>query len=330
MGKRKSSPIDCAYNTSAFNAAARAAAASDTVVVAAGIDGSFEGENGDYRAISGFIGLPGSQLKLVQRVAEAAKQPITVIVTGSSLDLTELKDNPKVGAIIWRGYAGEAYGQATADALFGAYSPSGRLTSTFYPQEFISAWRPGVDPYTGEVSPAVNASFFDMGVRPNSTTGNPGRTHRFYTGKSSFGFGDGLSYMQVEYTLLSPTNIFVPLQTIQNYATYATERKMFRRDASAATLLHSMSIQVRNTGDWVGAHSVLSFISPPAPGVNGAPLRSLTDFEKIWLGPNEQHVVSIPISLHDLTVTAQEGGRVAAAGDWKLRVGELELTITVK
>jgi hypothetical protein len=34
----------------------------------AGIDGSFEGENGDYRAFTG-IGLPGAQAELVASVA---------------------------------------------------------------------------------------------------------------------------------------------------------------------------------------------------------------------------------------------------------------------
>ena len=64
---------------------------------------------------------------LVNAVAKAAKNPIVLLVTGSSVDLSEVKANPKVSAILWRGYAGEAAGQATADCLFGSYNPSGRL-----------------------------------------------------------------------------------------------------------------------------------------------------------------------------------------------------------
>ena len=45
-------------------------------------------------------------------------------------------------AILWRGYAGEASGQATADTLFGTHNPDGRLTSTFYPKSYVTvrAW----------------------------------------------------------------------------------------------------------------------------------------------------------------------------------------------
>ena len=46
-------------------------------VVSIGIDGSFEGENGDYRAFAG-IDLPGAQAKLVETVAAAAPHPIIV------------------------------------------------------------------------------------------------------------------------------------------------------------------------------------------------------------------------------------------------------------
>jgi hypothetical protein len=33
-----------------------------------------------------------------------------------------------------------------------------------------------------------------MGMRPSAATGNPGRSHRFYTGTPVFPFGAGLSY----------------------------------------------------------------------------------------------------------------------------------------
>jgi beta-D-xylosidase 4 len=166
---------------SGIAAAVATAAAADVVLVAIGIssDGDatdrFEAENDDRRALSGDIRLPGHQGDRVSKVAAAARHPIIVMVTGSSADLTQLKSNDKVGAIIWRGYSGEASGMATADVLFGRFNPSGRLTTTWYPQSFVTAWKPGIDPYTGGPNPPRNASYFDHHVRPNETTGNPGR-----------------------------------------------------------------------------------------------------------------------------------------------------------
>jgi hypothetical protein len=39
-------------------------------------------------------------------------------------------------------------------------------------------------------------------MRPNATTGNPGRSHRFYTGNASYSFGDGLSYTTWSFEFL--------------------------------------------------------------------------------------------------------------------------------
>ena len=57
MGKRKASVIDCPADPAALAlVVAAAGAAGAAMLVAVGIDGSFEGENGDYRAIVGEIG----------------------------------------------------------------------------------------------------------------------------------------------------------------------------------------------------------------------------------------------------------------------------------
>ena len=60
------------------------------------------------------------------------------------------------------------------DALFGVTNRFGKLTQTWYDQSFADA---------------VNLT--DMGMRPNASTGNLGRGHRFYTGTPTFKFGFG-------------------------------------------------------------------------------------------------------------------------------------------
>ena len=311
----------CARDPELIAAAVGNVALTDVTLVAIGIDSSFEGENYDYRAIHPDIGLPGAQLELVEAVAAASERPVVVLVTGTSVDLSALKSNPKVGAILWRGYAGEAAGQATADLLFGKVSPSGRLPISMLPASFVSAWKPGVDPYTGGVSPPHNASYFDHHMRPNSTSGNPGRTYRFYSGAPAvYDFGVGLGYTSFGYELLSASEVHVEAAAVHAYAAAATARPRFRRDNELAGTAHTIRVRVTNHGEMPAAHSVLSFVSPPEPGVDGAPIRSLAGFEKVQLEAFESTVVELRVSHHDLTLTRPKGGRKVVLGEWTVQM----------
>jgi hypothetical protein len=70
------------------------------------------------------LALPGNQDLLVATVAAAAKSPIVVVVmTGGAVDLTAIKNNDNVGAIVWCGYPGQSGGQAIADVLWGTVNP---------------------------------------------------------------------------------------------------------------------------------------------------------------------------------------------------------------
>lgn len=113
--------------------------------------------------------MPYDQNTLVARVAAAAATnhvPVVLLVMGGGpVDLSDAKANNHIGAIMWVGYPGQSGGAAIADAVFGATNPSAKLTMTWYPQSF-----------------ATNVNISDMGMRPNSTTGNPGRSHRTVDG----------------------------------------------------------------------------------------------------------------------------------------------------
>merc|ERR1711935_1289443 len=84
------------------------------------------------------------------------------------------------------------------DVLFGKTVPAGRMVQTIYPeayQDMISIFdfnmRPGASPFPRPDCPAPYKSC-TMGT-------NPGRTHRFYTGKAVVPFGFGLSYTTFTY-----------------------------------------------------------------------------------------------------------------------------------
>ena len=88
------------------------------------------------------LALPGKQAELIEQVAAAAKDPITlVILSGGPVDVSAAKANAKVGAIVWAGYPGQSGGDALAQILFGDVTPSGRLTQTWYPAAFAQRSR---------------------------------------------------------------------------------------------------------------------------------------------------------------------------------------------
>lgn len=85
-----------------------------------GLDQSIEAE---FRDRTGLF-LPGKQQELVSRVARSSRGPtILVLMSGSPIDVTFAKNDPRISAILWVGYPGQAGGTAIADVLFGTTNP---------------------------------------------------------------------------------------------------------------------------------------------------------------------------------------------------------------
>lgn len=79
-------------------------------------------ENEDHDRVS--LLLPGEQMELINVVAKVSKEPLVLVLTGGGpVDVSFVKDNPRIGSILWIGYPGEIGGQAVAEALFGEFNP---------------------------------------------------------------------------------------------------------------------------------------------------------------------------------------------------------------
>jgi len=242
--------------------------------------------------------MPLGQDSLISSVAAAAakkKLPVVVVVmSGGPVDLSAAESDPNVGAIVWCGYPGQSGGAAIADALFGVTNPSAKLTMTWYPESL-----------------SKEVGIKDMGMRPNATTGNPGRSHRFYTGDAVYKFGHGLSY-----TTFSTTVVDAP-RTI-NGSIFGDDLRLSplsKRNAS------TVSVEVANQGQRAGAEIVLLFAAPPDAGVGGRPLQSLIAFERVALRRGESKVVKLPIEAHHFTLADHLGVRFVPTGDWTFWVG---------
>jgi beta-glucosidase len=140
---------------------------SDVAVVVAGIE---EGEFQD-RA---FLGLPGRQEELINKIAATGKPVVVVLIGGSSITMNNWMEN--AGAILHAWYPGEEGGNAVAEILFGDINPAGRLPVTF-------------PVFEGQLPLVYN----------HKPTGR-GDDYMNLTGQPLFPFGFGLSYTNFEYS----------------------------------------------------------------------------------------------------------------------------------
>lgn len=103
-----------------FGGAINAARQADATVLVMGLDQSIEAE---FRDRTGLL-LPGHQQELISKVASASKGPtILVLMSGGPVDISFVKNDPRIGGILWVGYPGQSGGTAIADILFGAHNP---------------------------------------------------------------------------------------------------------------------------------------------------------------------------------------------------------------
>ena len=153
---------------------------------------------------------------------------------------------------------------------------------------------------------------------------NPGRTHRFYTGKAVVPFGMGLSYSTFSYSLASAPTGPVSLdaaramiaQTKADGRTFPDSRLL---RATPPTVKYE--INVTNTGSVDADEVVLGFLKPPGAGVGGVPLQTLYGFARVHLKKGETKTVELYPSMDDLTQVDQYGTRYALSGRYKFAFG---------
>ncbi len=144
---------------------------SDVVFVCLGLDASLEGEEGDTGNQYGSgdkrdLTFPGHQEQVLKTAVESGKPVVLVVLAGSALGLGWAHEH--VSAIIQGWYPGAQGGRIIAEAIFGAFSPEGKLPVTFY--------------HSIEELP----EFADYAMK--------NRTYRYMQQEALYPFGYGLSY----------------------------------------------------------------------------------------------------------------------------------------
>ncbi|KAG6505220.1 beta-D-xylosidase 1-like [Zingiber officinale] len=294
-----------------IDAAVEVARHADAVVLVVGLDQSIEAEGRDRLDLL----LPGRQQELVTAVAKASPGPtVLVIMSGSPVDVSFAEVDPNIAAILWVGYPGQAGGAAIADVIFGAYNPGGKLPVTWYPQSYVDR------------VPMTN-----MAMRPNPSTGYPGRTYRFYTGPVVYPFGHGLSYSKFTHTLaLAPSQLSVQLVGSRTEQLNSTLNRAVRvNHARCDGLAVPVNVDVANAGDRDGAHTVLVYWRPPAG--HAAATRQLVAFEKVHVPAGNRVSVALVLDVcTHLTVADAYGIRRIPMGEHSLEIGELTHTFLLE
>lgn len=305
-------------NVSDIAGAAKAASEAEYVVLFMGLDQDQEREDLDRIE----LGLPGMQESLVNAVADAAKKPVVlVLLCGGPVDVTFAKGNPKIGGIIWAGYPGQAGGIAIAQVLFGEHNPGGRLPVTWYPKEYATA-----------------VAMTDMRMRADASTGYPGRTYRFYKGKTVYNFGYGLSYSKYSHSFVSkpPASMMaskldgLKLKAMESSASGATISSYDVEEMgeeACERLKFPATVRVQNHGAMDGKHPVLLFLRWPETkgngGSSGRPARQLIGFRSVKLRAAEAKHVEFEVSpCKHFSRAAVDGKKVIDKGSHFVVVGD--------
>jgi len=233
-----------------------AAKAADIVILAIGESQEMSGEAQSRTEIV----VPAPQQALAEIVASAGKPVVVVLKHGRALALERAVVDARAILATW--FLGTETGNAIADVLFGAYSPSGRLPASF-------PWKSGQEPYyyahkpTGRPNPPGELQAYKAHFRgiPNS---------------ARFPFGHGLTYGKIDYSSLALSSPAMPMSgTIEISATIANRG---RRAAEEVVQLY--------------IHDRVASVTRP--------VRELKAFRKVALAPGQSQVVRFTLSAADL------------------------------
>jgi beta-glucosidase len=243
--------------------AVAAARRADIVVLAIGEDAGMSGEAQSRTEIV----IPDPQQRLAEAVAAVGKPVVVVLKHGRALALQGAV--AKAPAILATWFLGTETGNAIADVLFGAYSPSGRLPASF-PRAS------GQEPYyyahknTGRPNPPGPLEPYKAHFRgiPNSAL---------------YPFGHGLTYGKIDYSGFGQSGPMLPI---------------------SGTIEVSATITNRGTR---AAEEVVQLYTHQRTASVTRPVRELKAFHKIALAPGQSEVVRFTLRSADLSFYGRDG-----------------------
>ncbi|HEX7019530.1 MAG TPA: glycoside hydrolase family 3 N-terminal domain-containing protein [Gemmatimonadaceae bacterium] len=237
------------------------------------------------------LDLPGAQLALVRAVQATGVPVVAVLMNGRPLAISWLHDH--VPAILETWFGGVEAGNATADVLFGAFDPGGKLPVTF-PRS------------VGQV-PVYAA---------HKNTGRPASDDNRYSSR----------YIDL------PTTPLYPFGYGLSYSSFAVSAPRLSANVLRPNDSIDVSVDVTNTGAVAGDDVVQLYLRDDVASVT-RPVQELRGFQRVHLGPRESRTVHFTIdqqalAFHDTSMTrvAEPGTFTVFAGDDAMHTAKAQFT----
>jgi beta-D-xylosidase 4 len=300
-------PCTVASNVSGIPAAVAAAAAADVAILFVGSDQTTEAENFDRDTIT----LAGVQETLV--LAVIAAQPNTIVVFINGGVVSSPNTVAKASSIVEAFYGGELAADAILDVLTGVVSPAGRLPLTLYYPNITT-----------------------RDIRNMDLAADGGITHMYFQGPVLYPFGWGLSYTSFE-TSSPVVHLTQTLRSSELQKLAADASSLEETIGSLDTIVGSVEVTVRNSGERASDYVLLGFVSPPEDARStaafaNAPLQQLFGFTRLHdLQPTETRTVALPLKARFLGYfTDPDGMWAPIAGVHRVRIGDAHVEVKLE
>ncbi len=254
--------------------AVAAAEQSDLVILALGENA---GEMTGEAASRAFLGLPGRQQQLLEKVVATHKPVVLLLFSGRPLTLPWAFQH--VPAVIAAWFPGVQAGPALVRTLFGDSNPSGKLTVS-WPRSV------GQEPlYYNALSTGRPAGNFDL-THP-ATGGDDKFVSRYIDELNSpqFPFGFGLSYTTFSIGATTMDKSQLSSKTINE--------DLNAKVRSEKPILTVMA-EVKNTGPVAGRETVQLYLGLRGTSV-ALPVRALAGFQQVSLAPGETRKITFSL-----------------------------------
>jgi beta-glucosidase len=270
------------------------------------------GEGGDRKPEKGDYYLTDEEISDIRFCAEHYKRFVLVINCGSSVDMSFAEDIKGIGAILYIGQLGTQGGNAVADVLSGAVSPSGKLADT-WAKSYADI------PFSSE--------FGRLGVRADDcdksgTTGSDSKKKGAKSSGPEALYKEGI-YVGYRYFDSFGVEPLYPFGHGLSYAAFDIDPLECR----AAGTDIEIRVRVRNTGilqsdGFCGKETVQVYVSAPQGTINKE-YQQLAAFQKTkLLAPGEAQELCLKFDPACLASFREEDAcHVLEAGDYVVRVG---------